>query len=310
MILLPRLSGWIALLLCLAWLWGGAAGTARAVDFPGPDPQQAKAQADDTSLVLENRVLACRWTLDGGHLRPDRVTDKLSGKTLALGGECFAFLVARSPSPEAQVVKASELKLAGAPRMVEVKADPQSRRLADRFAGREIAVAMATPDGKVAVQWRAVLRDGANYVRQHVQIRAKAEPVELRDLVLLELSAPGAEVAGSVDGSPVVAGNFFLAYEHPMSRSTVQPADGEGATVAFRSAKEAGSGSEKKRNFRGAKGDCGVVRCGYPYSVAVMPEAPVEHTLAIGVVPEGQLRRGFLYYLERERTQPYRTFLH
>jgi hypothetical protein len=29
-----------------------------------------------------------------------------------------------------------------------------------------------------------------------------------------------------------------------------------------------------------------------------------------GVVPEGQLRRGFLYYIERERVHPYRPFLH
>jgi len=121
-----------------------------------------------------------------------------------------------------------------------------------------------------------VLRDGANYVRQHVQIRAKGEPVELRELVLLELSAPGAEVVGSVDGSPVVAGNFFLAYEHPMSRSAVLPADAPG-----------GSSPDKPA----AAGEVKVVRCGYPYSLTVEPGKPLEHTLAIGVVPEGQLRR-------------------
>ena len=30
----------------------------------------------------------------------------------------------------------------------------------------------------------------------------------------------------------------------------------------------------------------------------------------VGLVPEGQLRRGFLYYLERERARPYRQYLH
>ena len=30
----------------------------------------------------------------------------------------------------------------------------------------------------------------------------------------------------------------------------------------------------------------------------------------MGVVPQGQLRRGFLYYIERERAHPYRPFLH
>jgi hypothetical protein len=203
--------------------------------------------------------------------------------------------VARSPSPEARLVKASDLKLAGTPRVTEVKPDPKARRLADRFAGRQIAVDMAAPDGRLAVRWRAVLRDGGNYVRQHVRITATRDPVELRNLVLLERSAPGAEVAGTVDGSPVVAGDFFLAYEHPMSRSTVQAADGG-----------ARSGEDKPPAPAGSK----LVRCGYPYVLAIEPGRPLEHTVSIGVVPRGQLRRGFLYYLERERTQPYRTFLH
>jgi hypothetical protein len=36
----------------------------------------------------------------------------------------------------------------------------------------------------------------------------------------------------------------------------------------------------------------------------------VDYSLVIGVSPPGQMRRGFLNYLERERTHPYRTFLH
>jgi hypothetical protein len=40
------------------------------------------------------------------------------------------------------------------------------------------------------------------------------------------------------------------------------------------------------------------------------PGEPLRQSAAMGVVPEGQLRRGFLYYLERERAHPYRPFLH
>ena len=107
---------WSVLLLgvsLVVWLQGGTAG---AVDFPGPDPQQAEAQVDQRGIVLENQVLRCRWSLVGGRLRPECVVDKLSGKTLPLGdSDSFRLLVARSPSPEAQLVKASDLKLAGAP---------------------------------------------------------------------------------------------------------------------------------------------------------------------------------------------------
>ena len=128
-----------------------------------------------------------------------------------------------------------------------------------------------------------MLRDGANYIRQEVRITARGEPLELSELVVLELAAARAEAAGSVDGSPVVAGNVFAACEHPMSQNQVLPATGDlrpGCAAAIRTA----------WRFR--------------------PGRPAIFGSVIGVVPDGQLRRGFLYYLERERSQPYRTFLH
>jgi hypothetical protein len=293
---LSRHLGWSAALLCVLLLLERYTRAAWAVDFPGPDPQEARSQVDHDGFVLENQVLACKWTLADGRLKPDSVVDRLSGKTLELAGaESFCFLAARSPSPQAQLVKASELKAVGAPSLTEVKGDLKSWRLADMFNGQQVCVDLVSSDGKLEVQWKAVLRDGANYVRQHVLIRAKEEPVELRELVLAELPLPEAEVVGSVDGSPVVAGNLFLAYEHPMSRSAVLSAE---------NAEEAAPAKLP------APGNLKLVRCRYPYSVIVHPEEPLEHTFTIGVVPEGQLRRGFLYYLERERAHPYRPFLH
>ena len=126
--------------------------------------------------------------------------------------------------------------------------------------------------------WRAELRDGANCIRQELSIRAPGEPLELSELVVLELATPKAETAGSVDGSPVVAGNIFAACEHPMSRNQALP----------------------------AAGGPSLVRCGYPYCVAVNPGSPAVFSSVIGVVPDGQFRRGFLHYLER--AHPYRTF--
>jgi hypothetical protein len=167
---------------------------------------------------------------------------------------------------------------------LDVKPDDGSRRLADRFAGRTIVVDLISPDGKLKVQWRAVLRDGANYVRQFVLLKSREEPIELRDVALTELSAPEARVMGSVDGSPIVAGSFFFGCEHPMSRNTAEPADGDD--------------------------EGNIVRCQYPYNPTAEPDGPLELSCVIGVVPEGQLRRGFLHYLERERAQPYHPFLH
>ena len=42
----------------------------------------------------------------------------------------------------------------------------------------------------------------------------------------------------------------------------------------------------------------------------VRPGEPFMASSVIGVAPEGQLRRAFLYYLERRRARPYHPFVH
>ena len=77
---------------------------------------------------------------------------------------------------------------------------------------------------------------------------------------------------------------MFFAVEHPMARSQVdQSSDATDAGCRL--------------------------RCGYPYAIPLDACRPVELSTVWGVAPEGQLRRAFLYYLERERAQPYRPFL-
>jgi len=191
----------------------------RALDFPGPEPGEAKASIDGSSLVLENEVLSFAWRIAGGQLRPSRVTDKLSGTVLQLTEtESFQVALAESPLPRPRVLKASDLRLVGRPELRALKPDSRSPRLSDRLGGRQIIVNLASSDENLQVEWRAVLHDGSNYVQQYVVFDAEDEAVEVRELVLLELAAPGAEVLGSVDGSPVVAGNMFFAFKHPMSK--------------------------------------------------------------------------------------------
>lgn len=79
-------------------------------------------------------------------------------------------------------------------------------------------------------------------------------------------------------GSVIVCGAVFLAVEHPLAKNGVA--------------------------------NDGRVRCAMPRGNVLKAGQTWTHTGAIGVVPPGQLRRGFLYYLERRRAYPYRPFLH
>lgn len=256
-----------------------AAGPAAAVDYPGPLPGPAQAACSATDATLQNNAIAMRWTFADGRLKLDRMSYQGGSQTLSLAGsEAFTLVLGQTPDPRKRTLAASQMKLAARPELKRLKPDPRAVRLGDRFGGWELAARLTNAAPPFEVLWRVVLRDGANYIRQELTLRAQGEPVELDEVVLLEMRVPGAEVAGRVDGSPVVAEGMFFGVEHPASRSAIAAPD--------------------------------TVRCSYPYHNSVTPAEPLTLSSVSGVFPPGQRRRGFLHYVERERAHPFRPFLH
>jgi len=247
------------------------------LEFPGPAPGDAQGIVLDEELILQNKLIWCIWSMpEGGRLKPRYVRNKLTKRTIRMQDtQCFQFIMEGG-----QVTKASDLKVVGEPKLERLEPNSESCRLAERFGGRQISVTLASSDNNLEVEWRAILRDGSNCVRQEVTLVAINKPIKVKEIVLLELSESNAKVMGTVDGSPVVVGNMFFAYEHPLSRSQIL-----------------------QRNLHG-------FRCSLPHGILLKPGEPIVHSSVIGVVPQGQLRRGFLYYVERERAHPYRPFLH
>ena len=90
---------------------------------------------------------------------------------------------------------------------------------------------------------------------------------------LIDWSLANAHVVGATKGSPVVTDGIFTGFEHPLSRCVV------GGNRA---------------------------RCVLERTLPLQPGAPVTYSSVIGVAPAWQLRRSFLYYIERY----HRTFLH
>ncbi len=270
--------------LTVAHAAAGATDTpAAALEFPGPAPGPAEAQAGPGDLVVSNDLLACRWSLVDGRLRPASVQDKRSGQTIefAADSECFYLVLG-----DGRKVSASEMKVVGSPRIESLPADPGSVNLARRQAGKQIAVRLAAPDHGLEVEWRAVLRDGSNYVRPCVTLRAKDREIGLGTVALIDLGVRGdrARVVGKVPGSPVVMDGFFFAYEHANSSPALAGGDDAGAAQR--------------------------IRCSLDRHAPLRVGEAVEQASVIGLTPPGQLRRGFLYYVERERAHPFRPFLH
>ena len=80
------------------------------------------------------------------------------------------------------------------------------------------------------------------------------EPVELVEVVLLEMRVPQAEVMGRVDGSPAVSDKMFFGVEHPAEHCREQRAalaGGQGTEPRFRC--RAGRAGRVDREIRGGR---------------------------------------------------------
>jgi len=229
-------------------------------------------------LTLDNGLVQGRWSIADGVLRAVSVSDRSSGRSLPLSADVCA-LVFR----DGTTLGTTALRVTGEPRVSLLAGDPGAARLAARLPGRALTVELADPDGRFHVTWRAELRDGSRYVRQEVTLRGDGPdgggevPIREVRLVDLDLAGQGAEVRGAVRGSPIVAGSWFLAFEHPLADVAV--ANGRAQASLAR-------------------------------ELPLRPRTPVTYSAVVGVVSPGQVRRDFLTYLERERAHPYRPFLH
>ena len=230
-------------------------------------------RAEESGVPLENRFVRWTWRASDEKLRPLRLEDKQNGEAIDLPGDCFQIQLG-----DGTTLKSSDFRLDGPPKIKSLKREPASPTAALHEGGKELVAMFSAPAKNLSAEWHVNLRDGSPYVREKLRLRAINHDVLVKEIVLFDGKMPGAKVMGTVDGSPVVAGNFFLGYEHPMSRNAV--------------------------------GDDAAVRCGFLRNAILKAGETLDQSCVIGVVPSGQLRRGFLAYVERERVHPYRPFLH
>ena len=253
------------LALSLTLLYGSAASTI------GDETESVVATHTGDSFVLQNHAIGAKWNVTEEKVNGLAFIDRLHGTELPVDVP-FAILLR-----DGTIYDAGNLRLAGVPTLHELTPRPDASRMADRVHGDEFDVVMESNDHSLHVTWSLVLLDGSSYLRQILTITAAGKDVPISRVELIDLRLPGARVSGSVEGSPIVAGNLFVGFEHPLSRSKVTD---DRATAWM----------ERDLPLRAGQS--------------------ITYSSVIGVARDGQMRRDFLAYLERERAHPYRTFLH
>lgn len=235
------------------------------------EADRAVAAHTGDSFRLEDRAIAVQWTIAEKRIDDVAVTDRLHKQEIPVQTP-FAVLL-----QDGTIFNVENLPLSGQPTVRELAPQANASRVADRLHGVEIDVPLASADHALDAMWSIVLLDGSNYFRQLLTIKSNNHDLPISRVELIDLDLPGAHVVGSVAGSPIVAGNMFFGFEHPISNSKVT---GERATAWI------------------------------DRELPLKTGQSITYSSVVGVAREGQMRRDFLAYVERERAHPYRTFLH
>ncbi len=237
-----------------------------------PPPGAPRAVIERGVARLGNSVIEAAWRVEGGRLAAVNVRDLISSKPIAPGADAFVLIFG-----DGRVLRSSQMKFIREPSIRLMNGDPITSQLAGRLPGKSIGGELTDDANSVHVIWRAILHDGANYIRQEITIEAQQQDAPIREVRLLDASLPGATLSGHAQGSPIVVGTFFLGFEHPLSQCSVS---------------------------------IGRAICSLERELPLRAGRQMTYSSVVGVSPEGQLRRAFLYYVERERAHPYRPFLH
>lgn len=220
-----------------------------------------------------NASLSASWTVTGKSLGQFVLNDLVNRREIALAAP-FALTMR-----DGRRVSASDLVIAAPPRTVTLRANSKAARKADRDDRHAVQARLLDPAGAFAVDWSLVQGKNAKYLRQSITITAIGADASIARVDLFETQIAGSEIVGRVAGSPVVAGNIYFQFEHPLSKSSAGAYDGKVALWIDR-------------------------------ALPLKRGQSVTYSAAAGTAAPGQLRRDFLAYIESERAHPSRPYLH
>ena len=218
-----------------------------------------------------NAAIGATWSVKDSHLTGMTIASSDGSQSVTIKAP-FALTLAAGQS-----INASDMRLVSNPTQKKLPVNAKASRLAQRLPGRVIDARFTDTDGRFNVDWQLVQRDGSAYLREVVTITALKQDEPIASVSLLPADVAHAEVDGVVKGSPVIAGRLYLGFEDPLSDSEVR-----GNHVALTIAR----------------------------TLPLRKGQSITYSAVVGVVHEGQMRRDFASYVERERAHPYRPFLH
>jgi hypothetical protein len=242
--------------------------------YPGDQPGQAVIyKASDNQVILENNILKFTLINNVERIGLNSFEDKITHEQLNFKAFPIFELVLR----DGNILSSNDFTILNSCILPDNTEETKPAATTGNLPGKIYGADLANQKYNLKIHWEVILKNDANYILQFFTLAAK-DTVKISKIGLVKI--PGiinARVEGTVDGSPLVHRNMFFAVEHPMSQIDRSPS----WSTVFLSR-----------------------------TAPLTPAQSLTVSAVWGVTPVNQLRRGFLYYVERERARPYHQMLH
>ena len=272
-------KGVFVLYLCAGFVMSINAATQpnTVIDYPGTYPGTALATLSSSTFELSNDILYMSWNFSGKIFSLAQFTNKMTSTAIALSTVNLFSLTLQNST--VITPGSSSVTLQSGPTLTSLVGDTSARRMSERDNGKQISAVFRYTGASVTfdITWRIILRDGNCNVQQRLVLTPVSGNLSLKYAKMIDVTLSGASTLGVDSGKTIVAGNVFMGMENPMASVSIS-GTAVGALV-------------EKANDTTAIGDSLV------------------YTASTGIVPSNQMRRGFLYYMERERVHYRRPYL-
>jgi hypothetical protein len=240
--------------------------------YLGKQPGKAVAVNSGNNLSLENSVVKIIFQVNKNQIHPVKFIDKENKKEMnLLQVDWFSISLKNG-----KIITDKDFILEKFPEIKSSTIKSNAAKYTDKLKGKTISATLINKSIGLIIKWEAQLKDGSNYIKQQWSFQPK-DSLEIAKYSMLEIPSENAKQMGTVDGTPLVSDEMFFALEHPMSKNEINKENADSYL---------------------------------PRQEVLKHSDSMMITTVSGATPKGQLRRGFLYYVERERAHPYRPFLH
>lgn len=238
------------------------------IPYPGNAPGKAVIKSQGEQIIMENNALVAVFLNVGEKIALKAfICKNTKGQIELKNAPLFQFTLS-----EDTVISSNDFILVKSPVISDIEGEPMAITYAGRLPGKKISADFTNKKLGLHVHWEVHLRDGSNYIRQVFAFNTE-ETVTIPQITLIRLPLDiGIKAAGVLDGIPLICNNMFFAIENPLSKVGLSNTD---------------------------------IIATLPKATPVTPLNPFTVSTVWGITPVNQLRRGFLYYVERERAAPY-----